>query len=108
MSLLPVLDANGNQVSYLPAGYFGPVDGGKTNITDARPLPSMVPLLDTTFGAKFWKPSFGIDFSSANNSVMTSRTQRLRQSTVRHLAREPPFASGANAGYNFALARVWQ
>jgi uncharacterized delta-60 repeat protein len=110
MSLLPVLDANGNQVSYLAAGYAGQSTGQfSQNQYLVLARYHLDGSLDTTFGTN-GSGGLAIDFGSANNSVMKPAGHNTiiqsdgRITTVGTSA----FVSGPNAGYNFALARVWQ
>jgi uncharacterized delta-60 repeat protein len=110
MSLLPVLDANGNQVSYLAAGFAGQSTGQfSQNQYLVLARYHLDGSLDTTFGTN-GSGGLAIDFGSANNYVMKPAAHNtFVQSDGRvTTAGTSGFASGANAGYNFALARVWQ
>ena len=110
MSLLPVLDANGNQVSYLAAGYAGQSTGQfSQNQYLVLARYHLDGSLDTTFGTN-GSGGLAIDFGSANNYVMKpAEHNTFIQSDGRvTTAGTSGFASGANAGLNFALARVWQ
>jgi hypothetical protein len=110
MSLLPVLDANGNQVSYLAAGFAGQSTGQfSQNQYLVLARYHLDGSLDTTFGTN-GSGGLAVDFGSANNYVMKPAEHNTfvqsdgRVTTVGTSG----FVSGANAGYNFALARVWQ
>jgi hypothetical protein len=110
MSLLPVLDANGNQVSYLAAGYAGQSTGQfSQNQYLVLARYHLDGSLDTSFGTN-GSGGLAVDFGSANNYVMKPAEHNTfvqsdgRVTTVGTSG----FVSGANAGYNFALARVWQ
>jgi uncharacterized delta-60 repeat protein len=110
MSLLPVLDANGNQVSYLAAGYAGQSTGQfSQNQYLVLARYHLDGSLDTSFGTN-GSGGLAVDFGSANNYVMKpAEHNTFVQSDGRvTTAGTSGFVSGANAGYNFALARVWQ
>jgi uncharacterized delta-60 repeat protein len=70
MSLLPVLDANGNQVSYLAAGYAGQSTGQfSQNQYLVLARYHLDGSLDTSFGTN-GSGGLAVDFGSANNYVM--------------------------------------
>jgi len=109
-AFLPVLDSNGSQVGYLVAGYAGQSTGQFTEnkyLVVARY--QLDGTLDTTFGAN-GSGGIAIDFGSANSFVATparNNTFLLPDGRIT-TSGTSAFASGPFAGYNFALARLWQ
>jgi uncharacterized delta-60 repeat protein len=105
-SIEPVLDGGGNQIAFVIGGNVYQSVGSATDKYLVLAEYQTDGSLNTTFGTN---GGFTIDFGHQDNSVSTpGNSNLLIQADGRIvIAGSANFSSGPDAGWNFAVARVW-